>query len=89
MFKLGFKDESAEFWLEYFKYFKFYRVRVSQKYKPSNSSKQYCIQMFLIRVCLVLKLNGVKRLFFMNMINDEEATGEESSFIFHVANLYF
>ena len=49
-----------------------------------------------IRVCLsktccglVLKLNSAKRLFFMNMINDEEATGEDSSFIFHVANLYF
>ena len=38
---------------------------------------------------LVLKLNSAKRLFFMNMINDEEATGEDSSFIFHVANLYF
>ena len=37
-FKLEFRDEFAVFWLELFERFKFDRVRVSQKYKPSNSN---------------------------------------------------
>ena len=33
-FKLKYRDEFTEFWLKCFKYLKFYRVRVPQKYKP-------------------------------------------------------
>ena len=29
--KLELRDEFAKFWLEYFEYFKFYQVQVSQK----------------------------------------------------------
>ena len=35
-FKLGFKDEFAEFWIDYIEYFKFHNVHVSLNYQPSN-----------------------------------------------------
>ena len=37
-FEFEFGDEFADFWIEYFEHFKFCPVRVSQKYKTSNSN---------------------------------------------------
>ena len=37
-FMLEFRYKFAEFWLECFKYFKFYQLRVSLNYQPSNSN---------------------------------------------------
>ena len=37
-FRHEFNNEFAKFWLEHFKNFKFYRVRVSLKFKPLNSN---------------------------------------------------
>ena len=37
-FKLEFKDEFSEFWIDYTKYFRFYDVHVSLNNQPSNSN---------------------------------------------------